>query len=983
MRRAALLVWIGLAGWPAAAWSDGSARVAQDARRAHAAGDGAALDAAARSREADVWMVVERLLAEDAVDVASALAERVEPGQARGRLAAYITWRQTHPLPPRTWETLDRLLALREARDQAGAQRLLAEAPLELEGVAGVVYRDHEARLLTDPDAAVAAARAAAELTDSLGWPQGQRASLLTCVELGHVTRRPELTLEAGAKLLALLGAEADSATRSIVHDRMARASRALHRGEEALAHARAAHASAIGTRQRRDTLRYLLILQGQEAVTDDLRQRMLTLRGLELELGDARGVAATDVRLATVEAHLGRWASSLDRLDRALAYLERHGAPFERRGAHLQAALVALELLDAERVQRHVAAARAAGAGLGLDDLALYSLEAAAHALRDDPAAAAEAHRQVLARAEAAPAATRAAHWMSLATALSAARQLEAAEAARRKAWEALGSETDPEPRVRLLASESLVLLDAGKVGASLKAAEEASRLCEALRLPRLSGLVEMRLAEAHLRAGDAEAALSHAERAVDHVLTRSAALPERLGGQYRAELGRVFDIGVEAALQRGDLERLHGVAERARAVALRHRLGGGGEALDLLSPELRARELELRAAETEVALRYRAAVRAREAADVRRALVDLDAAREQLDRHRDLVHLRHGAGAHLVDPQVDALATIQAGLDAHEAQVHFTLALDRVLALVVTADEVRAVPLGTREALERLLAPFTPEDPTAPWVPTLATLRAALVDPLALPDDITRVTLVPLGQLERVPFAALWPTRDVTHVPSATVGRLLAARHEGPGQGTLAIGDPAGNRSLPAAAREAQRVGDATLLGAEATEGRLRTALAGRPRWRVIHFACHALVDPVHPLRSSLALASEGGDDGFFTVAEILATRVPAELVVVAACSSAQGRSFRQEGRVGFVHAFFVAGAERVLASLWDIDDRAAEAFMQQFHAALDRGASAAAAVRTAQAWMRDQPAWRHPAHWAGWQLWGPHAPRNPENR
>lgn len=125
---------------------------------------------------------------------------------------------------------------------------------------------------------------------------------------------------------------------------------------------------------------------------------------------------------------------------------------------------------------------------------------------------------------------------------------------------------------------------------------------------------------------------------------------------------------------------------------------------------------------------------------------------------------------------------------------------------------------------------------------------------------------------------------------------------------------------------------------------------------------------------MRSALSLAAGPRDDGQWTVGEILMSAVPADVVVLAACSSAQGRTFAQEGRVGFVHAFLVAGARHVVATLWDVDDAASSAFSLAFHSALAAGRSPSAAVRSAQRTLREDVRWAHPAHWAGWQVWGP---------
>ena len=85
--------------------------------------------------------------------------------------------------------------------------------------------------------------------------------------------------------------------------------------------------------------------------------------------------------------------------------------------------------------------------------------------------------------------------------------------------------------------------------------------------------------------------------------------------------------------------------------------------------------------------------------------------------------------------------------------------------------------------------------------------------------------------------------------------------------------------------------------------------------------------------------------------------------------------------DDRVGLVRAFLVAGAARVLASLWPVDDALTEVFMQRLYAALAAGQHPAAALRSAQlasiqpgaqpgAQVGEQP---HPCHWAAFTLHG----------
>lgn len=959
-------------------WAGDAARGAKLARQAHVEADTETLRRVARSQHGDVWVVIEQLLADDDGDVAEAL---VSAGSSPvKRLAAYLVWRRTHPLERGTPEQLDRIEALRKQGKRREAQALLAAGGSGARGVCGVRQGILQAFLLPDPKRALAACVGAAKEASSIGWRTGALTALGSCVELSHRTRQHAQVLASGAALLGMLGQTGQRTTRYHVHRRMSDAARALGRRAEAVRHTRRVVELAAATEQRRDALRRLLILDRQNPAREEVRKTQLRLRALEAELGNRHGVAATDAQLAQVETFLGRWSSALERMERALSFFEKHGRPFERRGAHASAAVVALGMLDGKRALHHVAAARTAGKGLGLKNGGLYATEAAALVLLRDYDASEKAFGALLADTSDMTPRNQAATWMNLAIVQSMADHHEAADKSLASARRAAEQDGGPDLRARLLATESLAWLRRGRFQKALRSAESARTLVSPLLLPRLESIIETRIAEAYVGRGDWPRALVHANRAVELILQRSAALPERVGAHYRSKLKGIFALAIDAARYGEDLASLLAHSERGRAVALRNRLGGPRAALELLAPDLREAELRLRSEEARAMRRYQVAYRAGEKPEARVALVALGVVRERLDRHREHMHAAHATAAQLLDPTVDRLADTQAALALNEVQVHYVRGREEVVALVVTRAAARQVPLGSSASLEALLSGIVLEDPTSAWEEDWAKLKARIVDPLNLPKEIARVTIIPTSRLEVVPFAALLPDRDVTLVPSATIARLLLGRTTQPGRGVLAVGNPAdaeGGR-LPGAGREVERVGDKRLVGKAAREQALRAVLGERPRWHAVHFACHALIDTHHPMRTSLALAPGGGDDGFWRLSEILGARVPADLVVLAACSSAQGPAFEQEGRLGFVHAFFVAGTKRVLASLWDIDDRAAEVFMTRFYAALDKGEAPATALRHAQSWMRGQPAWRHPAHWVGWQLWGPHVPR-----
>ena len=88
-------------------------------------------------------------------------------------------------------------------------------------------------------------------------------------------------------------------------------------------------------------------------------------------------------------------------------------------------------------------------------------------------------------------------------------------------------------------------------------------------------------------------------------------------------------------------------------------------------------------------------------------------------------------------------------------------------------------------------------------------------------------------------------------------------------------------------------------------------------------------------------------------------------------------RARLDRSEGADGLVGAFLYAGASRVLASLWKVDDEATQVCMTKFYELWNqktgKGLPAAEALLRAQAHVRSQEKWAHPYFWAAWTLWG----------
>ncbi|MFN7949956.1 MAG: CHAT domain-containing protein [Blastocatellia bacterium] len=147
---------------------------------------------------------------------------------------------------------------------------------------------------------------------------------------------------------------------------------------------------------------------------------------------------------------------------------------------------------------------------------------------------------------------------------------------------------------------------------------------------------------------------------------------------------------------------------------------------------------------------------------------------------------------------------------------------------------------------------------------------------------------------------------------------------------------------------------------------------------QYRIVHFATHGLVNTQQPELSGLvfSLVDETGkpQDGFLQAHEIFNLKLPAELVVLSACQTGLGREVKGEGLVSLTRGFMYAGAARVVASQWRVDDYATSVLMKKFYRGmLQEKLPAAAALRKAQIEMLQQQQWRSPFYWAAFVLQG----------
>jgi CHAT domain-containing protein/Tfp pilus assembly protein PilF len=246
-----------------------------------------------------------------------------------------------------------------------------------------------------------------------------------------------------------------------------------------------------------------------------------------------------------------------------------------------------------------------------------------------------------------------------------------------------------------------------------------------------------------------------------------------------------------------------------------------------------------------------------------------------------------------------------------------------------------------------------------------------AVLADPVFDRDDIRIINLVRNGKKKRRRSA------NSDNVSSQT--ELMRSAVE-----VGAVGENLRLQRLPSANREAHEITrlipDSEFmraLGFDASHSTASNPKLGQ--YRIIHFATHGFLNSLHPELSGMVLSlfDKKGQpqDGFLRLNEIYGMRLPVEMVVLSACQTALGKEIRGEGLVGLTRGFMYAGAARVVASLWKVNDDASAELMKHFYDEMfgPHRLRPAAALRAAQIAVWKQRQISHPYYWAAFILQG----------
>jgi len=551
-------------------------------------------------------------------------------------------------------------------------------------------------------------------------------------------------------------------------------------------------------------------------------------------------------------------------------------------------------------------------------------------------------------------------------------------------------------------LAARARALRDLGELDKAASDAEAAIAALESLRT---------RLGSPELRAAFRGSRNDVYELHVDVLMRLAAARP-----------GQGFD---RAAFEASELARARSLLDvlRESGAAIR---GGVDPALATRQRDLE-RRLTLKADRRQILLGRGKG----DQAETKALEIESERIRAELDNLDNEIRRTSSRYADLTHPKAASTGEIQALLDSGTLLLEYSLGRERSYLWAVDATGLHSFVLPGREEIERAARAFhqalsTPapsgDDSRARIGETLSRmLLGPVAGKIGDPGDLgeRRLAIVPDGALGYIPFDVLpEPGRsdpliarhEVAVLPSASVlaaERRELARRPPARELAIVLADPVfqpddprvarNGRKTPAMAAEAlprlsrlrfsrqEAQAIAALAPPDAVATRLDFAadrdlvLSGGLRdFRYVHFATHGVFDAERPELSGLALsrvdAAGHPREGFLRLRDVYDLDLAADLVVLSGCQTALGKEIRGEGLLGLTRGFLYAGAPRVVASLWWIDDRATAALMTELYRGMwTEGLRPAAALRKARLALARQHRFRDPSYWGAFVLQG----------
>jgi CHAT domain-containing protein len=354
----------------------------------------------------------------------------------------------------------------------------------------------------------------------------------------------------------------------------------------------------------------------------------------------------------------------------------------------------------------------------------------------------------------------------------------------------------------------------------------------------------------------------------------------------------------------------------------------------------------------------------------------------------------------------QIPVVQQIQQRITANDLVLDFYQLSDGLVSFWITKDNFFVHLTQAPELFGKI--DQLVEQCQSPEIPMNDGINREVFDLMLLPgfkqlrNQVSRIYLIPEGELHGLPFAVLQSAEGRLLIEEFTLSRsyssslLLQEEDKTSNRGSTQFTgfatkySPDLNEKLRARSylRGNTRLEQLSLANRELDaakaifEGKiyldrnasLENFTNEAPNSDILYLSLHGLVDYEDPAKSCI-IFDDRNTQFILSAYDLAPLQLSTDLLVLSACHSASGKIYRGEGVKGMTRSFLASGVKSVVSSLWSATERSVFTILPTFLKFYADGLDKASALRSAQLdyLASVSPSRRHPYYWANLILVG----------
>ncbi len=286
---------------------------------------------------------------------------------------------------------------------------------------------------------------------------------------------------------------------------------------------------------------------------------------------------------------------------------------------------------------------------------------------------------------------------------------------------------------------------------------------------------------------------------------------------------------------------------------------------------------------------------------------------------------------------------------------------------AILISNTQTEIIRIGELKVLEKLIRtyrnqlsrPFETEEDRLMFQEIAYELYTILIpkDKISMSLDQKHLVIIPDGTLQYIPFESLVVDKDtnrylledneISYGYSMSFLKHNATVERKPSKDLVAFAPVTFAHSdledITNSVNEINAIGtNISLSNYQEKKASKQNFLAKTADYKIIHLATHA------NFSNNLQIAFH---DTNLEYHELYTSKNQAELIVLSACNTSLGEMAKGEGVMSLARGFFYAGANTVISSLWNANDKSTARIMENFYQNLDKGQTKSKALHNAK--------------------------------